>query len=412
MAARLCRWLSGRRRSTPGFGSAARAYAEEGGFVDWARAALRSGDGIPAVAAAYARLSELAEIRREEENRAFADLLRDWNAGDASGEDALPIERVLDNIVAPLAAHAPVLLLVLDGLSFAVARPLPLSGDAAMALIRFFREVLPETGELMHDFTDPEWGTRFLGDLYQDLSEEARKRYALLQTPEFVESWILDRTLEPAIREFGHERVTMIDPACGSGQPTCQVPRVNSSARKILLARRWPDIRGTWGGRRRARAGGNRRWPAGAAVGRIIAERMRARLGQPIIIENVGGADGSVGTGRAARARPDGYTIDHLAEAARGIKPATIGRRVAAIRYAHKLAGCDDPSSDGLGGRGDGRNTPLVAPCSEPGEVLLVDAPRGGRLGSACKTPGDFQVGRRRCGDRFAGLEGGDGIHR
>ena len=83
---------------------------------------------------------------------------------------------------------------------------LPLSGDGAMALIRFFREVLPETGELAHDFTDPDWDTRFLGDLYQDLSEEARKRYALLQTPEFVEAWILDRTLEPAIREFGHER--------------------------------------------------------------------------------------------------------------------------------------------------------------------------------------------------------------
>jgi tripartite-type tricarboxylate transporter receptor subunit TctC len=33
-------------------------------------------------------------------------------------------------------------------------------------------------------------------------------------------------------------------------------------------------------------------------------------LGQPIIIENVGGADGSIGAGRAARARPDGYTID------------------------------------------------------------------------------------------------------
>jgi hypothetical protein len=94
---------------------------------------------------------------------------------------------------------------------------LPLSGDGAMALIRFFRELLPESGELTHDFTDPEWDTRFLGDLYQDLSEEARKRYALLQTPEFVEEWILDRTLEPAIREFGHERVTMIDPACGSG---------------------------------------------------------------------------------------------------------------------------------------------------------------------------------------------------
>jgi hypothetical protein len=92
---------------------------------------------------------------------------------------------------------------------------LPLSGDGAMALIRFFREVLPDTGNLAHDFTNPEWSTRFLGDLYQDLSEEARKRYALLQTPEFVESWILDRTLETAIREFGHEHVTMIDRPVG-----------------------------------------------------------------------------------------------------------------------------------------------------------------------------------------------------
>jgi tripartite-type tricarboxylate transporter receptor subunit TctC len=42
---------------------------------------------------------------------------------------------------------------------------------------------------------------------------------------------------------------------------------------------------------------------------RIVAEQMRMALGQPIIIENVGGADGSIGTGRVARARPDGYTI-------------------------------------------------------------------------------------------------------
>ena len=56
---------------------------------------------------------------------------------------------------------------------------------------------------LVHDFTDPEWDTRFLGDLYQDLSEAARKKYALLQTPVFVEEFILDRTLDPAIEEFG-----------------------------------------------------------------------------------------------------------------------------------------------------------------------------------------------------------------
>jgi tripartite-type tricarboxylate transporter receptor subunit TctC len=45
-------------------------------------------------------------------------------------------------------------------------------------------------------------------------------------------------------------------------------------------------------------------------LARILAEHMRGPLGQPLIIENVGGAEGSIGTGRAARARPDGYTIN------------------------------------------------------------------------------------------------------
>ena len=37
---------------------------------------------------------------------------------------------------------------------------------------------------------------------------------------------------------------------------------------------------------------------------------MRGSLGQPVIIENVGGAGGSIGVGRVARASPDGYTLD------------------------------------------------------------------------------------------------------
>jgi tripartite-type tricarboxylate transporter receptor subunit TctC len=48
----------------------------------------------------------------------------------------------------------------------------------------------------------------------------------------------------------------------------------------------------------------------GDVIGRVLAERMRGSLGQPIVIENVSGAGGSIGTGRVARARPDGYTID------------------------------------------------------------------------------------------------------
>jgi tripartite-type tricarboxylate transporter receptor subunit TctC len=45
-------------------------------------------------------------------------------------------------------------------------------------------------------------------------------------------------------------------------------------------------------------------------VGRVVAERMTKSLGQPIVIENVTGAGGSIAVGRIARARPDGYTID------------------------------------------------------------------------------------------------------
>jgi tripartite-type tricarboxylate transporter receptor subunit TctC len=42
---------------------------------------------------------------------------------------------------------------------------------------------------------------------------------------------------------------------------------------------------------------------------RILAERMRTSLGHPVVIDNVGGAAGRIGTGRAARAVPDGYTL-------------------------------------------------------------------------------------------------------
>ena len=91
------------------------------------------------------------------------------------------------------------------------------TGDALAGLLDFWRKTNPDTGALVRDFTDADWNTRFLGDLYQDLSEAARKRFALLQTPVFVEEFILDRTLTPAIDTFGYKVVRMIDPTCGSG---------------------------------------------------------------------------------------------------------------------------------------------------------------------------------------------------
>jgi hypothetical protein len=92
------------------------------------------------------------------------------------------------------------------------------TAQGAEKIISFFQQQQDtDDAALVHDFTDPEHRTRFLGDLYQNLSEAARKRYALCQTPSFVIEFILDRTLTPALDAFGLETVRLIDPSCGSG---------------------------------------------------------------------------------------------------------------------------------------------------------------------------------------------------
>ena len=138
MAARLCRWLTARDHLSTSFVEAAARYARDGGFADRARDALRAGDELPEIANAYARLRDIVETRREAENRNFARLLRDWNAAGSFGADPLPIERVLDAVIAPLARETPLLLLVLDGLSFGVYRTLAetFAGQSWTALIR------------------------------------------------------------------------------------------------------------------------------------------------------------------------------------------------------------------------------------------------------------------------------------
>jgi len=125
MAARIVGWLSkGRLPAVRTFADAAAAYASEGGFVDRARQALRGGDHIPDVANAYARIAKAAATQRDAENQGFATLLKGWNQGGGHGDVPLPVERVLEAVVAPLARDKPVLLLVFDGLSFAVWRHL------------------------------------------------------------------------------------------------------------------------------------------------------------------------------------------------------------------------------------------------------------------------------------------------
>ncbi|MGX1766831.1 BREX-2 system adenine-specific DNA-methyltransferase PglX [Dietzia sp. NPDC055343] len=103
------------------------------------------------------------------------------------------------------------------------------SDDAAQRLVEFWRQPDAENATVW-SLRDLALDTRFLGDMYQDLSEYAKKKYALLQTPEFVEEFILDRTLTPALKErsprlpsvdaegrTGPVDFKIIDPTCGSG---------------------------------------------------------------------------------------------------------------------------------------------------------------------------------------------------
>ena len=125
MAARLARWITAPRPPmASNINEAADAYAADGGFADYARQMIQTGDEIEEVTTAYARLREAVTARREEQNRKFASILRDCVAARAPLLTPLPIERLLEVVVAPLAREIPVLLIVLDGLSHAVWRNL------------------------------------------------------------------------------------------------------------------------------------------------------------------------------------------------------------------------------------------------------------------------------------------------
>jgi hypothetical protein len=128
MAVRLVRWLGEWSQQAgvdpKSLAEAAAEHLRDGGFVDWARLSLRSGDPVQVLSEAYAKLFEAVTQIREAQAHAFARLLVDWTVAGSQGGDLVPVERVLDEIVAPLAADNPVLVIVIDGMSVAVCREL------------------------------------------------------------------------------------------------------------------------------------------------------------------------------------------------------------------------------------------------------------------------------------------------
>jgi len=128
MAVRLVRWLGERHQQGevkhPSLALAADEHLRDGGFVDWARLSLRSGDPVQVLSEAYVRLFEAVTQIRETQAHDFARLLVDWTAAGSQADDLVPLERFLEQIVAPFAVDSQVLVIVIEGMSVAVCREL------------------------------------------------------------------------------------------------------------------------------------------------------------------------------------------------------------------------------------------------------------------------------------------------
>lgn len=124
MALRLSRWLVHDKTTPPSLPADLEAAIDDhlktGGFLDWARLTLRLAEPHRELAIAYAQLFETVTTIREEQSHQFAKLLKDWTAVGSTRLSILPVERILETVIAPIEEKIPILLIVIDGMSLAV----------------------------------------------------------------------------------------------------------------------------------------------------------------------------------------------------------------------------------------------------------------------------------------------------
>lgn len=139
MAVRLVRWwCTPAQPLAPALGAAILEQVADGGWVDRALAAVWTGSADPVVAAAYGELAARVQQRRRARDENAAQLLAEATEADIEPTGVVPIEDLRARVIAPLATAAPVLLVVIDGMSVAVASEL---AEAATAL--GWTELLP-----------------------------------------------------------------------------------------------------------------------------------------------------------------------------------------------------------------------------------------------------------------------------
>lgn len=122
LAVRVCCWLKSLPENYESAHGIIRNYVAEGGFLDWARSRIWSGDEHEQLSVVYQKLTQKTAERRDTLNQQFADYLPAIARGDRLGNGIWPVEGTLEQLIIPLAEQQPVLLLVVDGMSQAVYR--------------------------------------------------------------------------------------------------------------------------------------------------------------------------------------------------------------------------------------------------------------------------------------------------
>ena len=82
------------------------------------------------------------------------------------------------------------------------------------------------------------------------------------------------------------------------------------------------------------------------SIARALAESMRGAMGQTVVIENVGGAGGSIALGRVARATPDGYTLSVGSATSSSSMPRSIRSSTTSCRTCARHVADERPNSD------------------------------------------------------------------
>jgi PglZ domain len=184
MAVRLLQWLAAgagvvNTEKAQSFEDAVNTYAREGGFVDWARQCLFYGDPTVSLSTAYSQLCELVTQYREKQNRRFAELMSSWMELGCRSETIVLIENVLKTAVLPVAQVAPVLLIIVDGMSFAVYRELieDISRNGWAELTRK-GEVRKPSIATLPSVTEVSRRTLLSGKLTSGTGEDEKKNFA------------------------------------------------------------------------------------------------------------------------------------------------------------------------------------------------------------------------------------------